>query len=109
MHWLAEGYLPRAAADDVAAIAERVRGAAESLGREGVPVRYVQTAFLPEDEVCLHLFESRAAADVAETLRRAALAVDRIVQARPGGPGGRATVSPPSSERTTNDRGGDSS
>jgi len=72
----------RAAAEDVAAIAARARGAAEALHREGVPVRHVQTAFLPEDEVCLHLFEGASAADVERTLRRAALAVDRIVEAR---------------------------
>jgi len=72
----------RGAAGDVAAIAARVRGAAEALAREGVSVRHLQTAFLPDDEVCLHLFEGPSAADVAETLRRAALAADRIVEAR---------------------------
>ena len=38
------------------------------------------SSFLPDDEVCLHLFEAPSADAVSEAMRRAALAVDRIVE-----------------------------
>ena len=73
-----------ASRDDAVALSrvtERVRHAAEELGREGTVVRYMTRIFVPEDETCLLLYE----ADTAETVRaatdRAGLAVERISEA----------------------------
>jgi hypothetical protein len=79
--YLAESYLPRIRRAELRDAARRARLAAEALAEEGVRVRHVRTSFLPDDEVCLHLFEAPSADAVSEAMRRAALAVDRIVEA----------------------------
>jgi hypothetical protein len=65
----------------LAAAAERACAAAEELAREGTPVRYLRSLVVPEFDLCLHLFEAGAPEWVAEATRRAALQVDRIVEA----------------------------
>ena len=44
-------------------------------------MRYVDTIFLPGDEICLHTFEADSAADVRAVLRLAGIDVDRVVPA----------------------------
>ena len=78
--YLAESYLPRIRRAELRDAARRAQLAAEALAEEGVRVRHVRTSFLPDDEVCLHVFEAPSAEAVCETMRRAALAVDRIVE-----------------------------
>jgi len=41
----------------------------------------VRSTFLPEDEVCLHVFEAPSLQAAGEVSRRAAIAYDRIVEA----------------------------
>lgn len=65
-------------ADDAAA---KVRRAAEGLTREGRAVRYLRTISMPEDELCLHLFEADSEETVGEVGRRAAMPFDRVVTA----------------------------
>ena len=79
--YLVEVYLPRSHAHEVRATAGRARAAAEQLSGEDVPIRYVRTTFLPDDETCFHLFEASAPAAVEEVSRRAALGQVRIVPA----------------------------
>jgi len=76
--FLVEIYFSRAAADVVAHSAESARIAAEELTREGTPVRYLKSIFVPEDETCLMLYESSSADAVDEAARRAGLQVDRV-------------------------------
>jgi len=80
--YLVEVYLPRSRADDARVSGQRARTAAEQLAGEGVPIRYVRTTYLPEDEICFHLFEAPAPAAVEEASRRAALGRTRIVPAQ---------------------------
>jgi hypothetical protein len=79
--YLVEAYVARSRADDARGAALRARKAAEQLSREGTPVRYVRTTFLPEDETCFHLFEAPSAEAVGEVSRRAGLGWARIVPA----------------------------
>jgi hypothetical protein len=79
--YLVEVYLPRSRAREARATGHRARTAAEQLTREGVPIRYVRTTYLPDDETCLHLFEAGTPAVVEEASRRAALGRARIVPA----------------------------
>jgi hypothetical protein len=65
----------------LAAAAERACGAAEQLASEGRKVRYLRTLDVPDEDLCLHLFEAASAAGVAEASRRAELPVERIVEA----------------------------
>lgn len=77
--YLVEAYVP--GSHEAQAGGHRAAGVAEQLSDEGVPVRYVRTTFLPDDETCFHLFEAATTAAVAEVCRRAALGRVRIVTA----------------------------
>lgn len=76
--FLVELYVPRT--DSLAAErgGERGRAAAEELTREGTPVRYLRSIFVPEDETCFHLYEAATADVVREVARRAALRFERV-------------------------------
>ncbi len=79
--YLVEVYLPQSRADEARATGRRARAAAEQLSREGVPIRYVRTTFLPDDETCFHLFEAASAEVVEEASSRAELGRARVVLA----------------------------
>ncbi len=79
--YLVEAYVPRSRAGDARAAARRARAVADELTREGTPVRYVRTTFLPDDETCFHLFEAVSADAVEEVSRRAKLGRARVVPA----------------------------
>ncbi|MGZ8688656.1 MAG: nickel-binding protein [Gaiellaceae bacterium] len=77
--YLVEVYVPRSRAHEALATGCRARAAAQELSREGVPVRYVRTTFLPDDETCFHLFEAASVEIVEEVSSRAELGRTRIV------------------------------
>jgi len=79
--YLVETYLPHSRAAEAREAGRRARAAAAELAREGTPIRYVRTTFLPDDETCFHLFEASSADAVAEVSRRAELGHGRIVPA----------------------------
>jgi Protein of unknown function (DUF4242) len=76
---LVERYLRRADGRDLAAVAKALRRCTRELTREGKPVWYVRSIFLPGDETCLDLFVASSAEAVSEATRRAGLSYDRIV------------------------------
>ena len=57
--YLAELYLSRIGATDLPEIVARARDAAETLAREGIPVRCVRSTFVPDDETWFLLYEGR--------------------------------------------------
>jgi hypothetical protein len=77
--YLIEAYMPRLHAQEARAAGRRARTAAEELSREGVPIHYVRTTFLPEDETCFHLFEAASPDAIDEVSRRAELGRGRVV------------------------------
>lgn len=79
--FLVEAYLPRSKAVDARAAGRLARAAAQELMREGMPVRYVRTTFLPNDETCFHVFEAPTVEAVSEICQRAGIGSGRIVQA----------------------------
>jgi Protein of unknown function (DUF4242) len=79
--YLVELYRSRAGADTLADPAKRAQTTAEELTREGTPVRFLSTIFVPEDEVCFYLYEAASAEAAAEAARRAELQFERIVVA----------------------------
>jgi hypothetical protein len=90
--YLVEVYLPRSRAQEVRATGRRARAAAKALGREGVPIRYIRTTYLPDDETCFHIFEAESIDVVEEAGRRAGLGEARVlpaveVHSSRGGPG----------------------
>ena len=78
--YLVEVYMPRSRAHEARATAGRARAAADELSREGMPVRYVRTTFLPDDETCLHLLEAETAEGVEAASSRAEMGRARIVR-----------------------------
>lgn len=76
--YLAEAYLPRTTAGGPRAAAARARAAARQMRREGAPVRFLRSFFLPEDELWFCLYEARSTDEVAEASRRAELMPGRI-------------------------------
>jgi hypothetical protein len=80
-NFIAESYLPRSRRADAASLAERARQAAETLAGTGREVVYLRSAFLPDDELCLHWFAASSSAVVAEVASLAALEWDRVVEA----------------------------
>lgn len=81
--YLVEAYVPRLHVRGARAAARRARAAAAALSSEGVPIRYVRTTFLPDDETCFHLFEASSAEAVEEVGRRAELGRGRVVPYMP--------------------------
>jgi hypothetical protein len=59
-------------------ISREARASAEALSYEGTPIRYVRATFLPDDEICFHVFESDSTDAVAEVCRRAGIGLGRI-------------------------------
>jgi hypothetical protein len=79
--YLVESYLPHGRSDELPAAAARARGAARALSDEGKRVRYVRSALLPGDELCLHLFEADSPALVSEVSELAGITAERVVEA----------------------------
>jgi hypothetical protein len=79
--YLLELYVARADAVAVERGSERVRRAAEEHTREGTPVRYLRSIFVPDDETCFVIFEAGSAEAVREVARRAALSFEHVAAA----------------------------
>ena len=73
--------MPRSHARDARAAGREARVAADQLSREGTPVSYVRTTYVPNDETCFHVFESADEKAVGEVCRRAGIGSARIVRA----------------------------
>jgi hypothetical protein len=78
--YIVESYLSRARRGELSSQATRARDAASALASEGQPVAYLRTAFVPEDEVCLHWFIAPSPAAVTEIARLAKLEFDRVIE-----------------------------
>lgn len=78
--YVAESYLSRVRHGELSAIATRARCAAVSLAEGGHEVAYLRSAFVPEDEICLHWFTAPSSAIVTELGRLANLEFDRVVE-----------------------------
>jgi hypothetical protein len=79
--YLVELYLPRRDEAALADAAMRARVASEQVTSEGRLVRYLRTIFVPQDEICFHLYEAPDADVVGEASLRAQIAYERIVRA----------------------------
>ena len=83
--YLAELYVSRSDVAHAERSTDRMRMAAAELTREGTPVRWVRSIFVPEDETCFVLCEAASVAAVRLTAERAALTFERIAEAMPPG------------------------
>jgi hypothetical protein len=81
--YVLEFYASRADTTGVRRRTRRARQAAAALTREGTPVRFVRSIYVPEDETCFVLYEARSCAAVREAASRAELSFERVARAIP--------------------------
>jgi hypothetical protein len=79
--FLVEVYVSRATTAFESSQPENLSRAAEQLSREGRPVRFVRSFFVPEEETCFYLFESQTSEAVREAVIRAGVPCDHLVEA----------------------------
>ena len=70
--FLVEHYRPGLTADELGALAGRVRDTTVEMAREGKPVRYLRATIVPTDEALLCVFEAGSEQLVREAYARAA-------------------------------------
>jgi hypothetical protein len=56
--YLVERYLPDVGTAELSSLAARLEHASASLCRDGTPVRYIDSTFMPEEESCFCRFEA---------------------------------------------------
>lgn len=79
--FLVELYVARSGGRMIPQVVSSAKLAAETLTREGKPVRCISAVFVPEDETCFFLYEAATADLVREAGVRADLQFDRIALA----------------------------
>jgi hypothetical protein len=77
--FIAERYVP--SREQLLADAARLRQSTVRRTDLGASVRYLGSAFVPQDETCFLLFEGREAAEVERLLAQQEISCQRIVQA----------------------------
>ncbi len=79
--YLVERHLPGITPEQLSAAAGAAKSTTAAMTREGTPVRYLRSTFIPGEEKCFCLFEG-ASADVVRTANnRAQLPYECIVEA----------------------------
>ena len=79
--YLVEHYLPGTTAELFRETAERVRAAAETMARNGTPIRYVRSIMVPGDEAAICVFDAPSTVAIELLSARAGVRFDRIVGA----------------------------
>ena len=79
--YMVERHLPGITQDQLIAAAGRAKEASARMTRQGTPVRYLRSTFVPGDEKCYCLFEgnSKEAVEAAQT--RAGIPFEHIEEA----------------------------
>jgi hypothetical protein len=79
--FLVERYWPGVTEEMLRSAVERLRRAVEGMVGEGIPIRYLRSTLVPEDESVFSLFAGGSIDDVAMVNRRSGVPFDRIVHA----------------------------
>jgi Protein of unknown function (DUF4242) len=87
MRYLVESYLPAPGNDELTGLTARMRAAAEELAEEGAQLRYIEAIVVPEDEMCLLVYEAESPELVREASARAGIACERVLEVKDGGGG----------------------
>ena len=67
--------------DNLAAAQRAAIGTAQEMTRNGTPIQYLRSTFVPESGACMCLFQAEAAASVKALNETAKLPFDRILKA----------------------------
>ena len=79
--FMVERSLKGIAMDALAAAQKKAIETAQNVSREGTPVRYIRTTFVPEEGSCMCLFSAERAEDVKRVNEVAGIPFNRIVPA----------------------------
>ena len=79
--YVVERHLPNFTGEQVAAAAKRAKQATSEMTREGTPVRYMRSIFIPGEDKCYCLYEGESADAVRQANQRAELPVESISEA----------------------------
>ncbi|MCH7738275.1 MAG: DUF4242 domain-containing protein [Chloroflexi bacterium] len=79
--YVVERHLPNYTGEQVAAAAKRAKQTTLAMTREGTPVRYMRSIFVPGEDKCYCLFEGDTADVVRLANERANLPVESIKEA----------------------------
>ena len=84
--YLVECYLPRTRSSEIADVASRLTASGAG-GSAAETARYLRSTYVPDDEICFHVFEAESIVAVREASLRVALVFDRIVESEEQGAG----------------------
>ena len=79
--YVVERHFPNFTGEQIAAAAKSAKESSSEMTREGTPVRYLRSIFIPGEDKCFCLFEGENADSVLEANRRAELPVQKISEA----------------------------
>jgi len=79
--YMVERYLPGTSAQRLLDASARVQAATDHMRAQGVPVRYLGSTFVPDDESCFCLFSGPSPRAVREANERARFPFARILDA----------------------------
>ena len=79
--YMVERYLPKFTHDQVVAAATSAKTTTAQMTREGTPIRYLRSVFVPGEDKCFCLFDGPSPEVVAQANDRAKLPYDRVVEA----------------------------
>ena len=79
--YMVERSLPGLTSDQLAAAAAKAKTTTAEMSRQGTPVRYLRSTFVPGENKCYCLFEGASEQAVKEANERAELPFERIVEA----------------------------
>ncbi len=70
----------RITSDQLVAAAGRAKTTTAEMSREGTPIRYLRSTFIPKEEKCFCLFKGPSEAAVKQANERAKIPFDRVVE-----------------------------
>lgn len=79
--YMVERSLKGISMDALAAAQQRAIDTAQKLSKDGTPVRYIRSTFVPDEGACMCLFAAERAEDVKRLNESAQIPFDRIVPA----------------------------
>ena len=80
-NYIVERHLPQYTGEQLAAAATSAETTTSQMSREGIPVRYLRSFFVPGEDKCFCLFEADSPEVVKQANDRAGLPYQRVSEA----------------------------
>lgn len=79
--YMVERHLPGITPEQLQAAAARAKSTTAEMSRQGTPVRYMRSTFVPGEDKCFCLFEGPSAEAVKEANEKAEIPFENVVEA----------------------------